>query len=100
MKDLKHILSLLLLLVTILFCLGLEVYTNYSNPVCNTELTSQQEGEENIVLQNDDLIEDEYFNQDLDVDPFVEPLLLVPFSNKLIVFKEYSLSNWQPPKFC
>lgn len=91
---------MLLLLVAMLFCLGLEVYTNYSNPVCNTELTSQQEGEENIVIQNDDVIEDENFHQDHDVNHFVDPLLLIPFSNKLFLLKEYTFSNWQPPKFC
>lgn len=96
----KHILFRLLFLVAILFCLGLEVYTHYGTPVCNTELTSQQDGEENIVLPNGDSIEDENFNQEHDANPFVEPLILMPISNKLPLLKEYSISNWQPPKFC
>ena len=98
MKASKNILFRLLFLSAILFCLGLEVYTYYNTPVCNTELSSELNCEENNVLSSVDSFEDDHINQ---VDePFysVEQKLLIPFSNDLFLLNEFSVSSWQPPK--
>lgn len=98
MKISKHIFFRLLFLVAVLFCLGLEVYTNYSTFVCNTALSSNQDSEENIDFSNTDSIEDENINQGHCIIHLVEQLMLIPFSNELLLLKEHHFLSWQPPK--
>lgn len=98
MKVSKHILFRLLFLTAILFCLGLEVYTYYNTPVCNTELSSELNCEANNVLSSVDSFDDDHINQ---VDePFysVEQKVHLSFSNDSFLLNKFSISNWQPPK--
>lgn len=63
MKVSKHILFRFLFLIAVLFCLGLEVYSNYSSPFYNTELSAELNCEENNGLSSVDSFEDEHINQ-------------------------------------
>jgi len=83
----------------VLFCLGLEVYTNYNTLVCNTELSSEQNREDNHVLSGADSFEDDHINQVHEPFFFVEQRVLIPNSNAPFLFIDFSFSSWQPPKF-
>lgn len=98
MKVSKHILFRLLFLTAVLFCLGLEVYTDYSTPVCNTELSSELNCEENNVFSNVDTFEDDHINQVHEPSYFVEQLIVIPVSNDSFLLKEFFFLSWQPPK--
>ncbi len=98
MKVSKHILFRLLFLTAVLFCLGLEVYTYYNTPICNTELFSEQNCEDNNVLSEVDSFEDDHINQVHEPIYFVEQLIVIPISNDSFLLKEFSFSSWQPPK--
>jgi len=98
MKVSKHILFRLLFLTAVLFCLGLEVYTNYNTPVCNIELSSEQNREDNNVLSEVDSFEDDHINQVHEPFIFVEQRVLIPNSNAPFLLIDFSFSSWQPPK--
>lgn len=98
MKVSKHILFRLLFLTAVLICLGLEVYTYYNTPVCNTELSSEQNCEDNNVLSEVDSFGDDHINQVHEPFYFVEQLIVIPISNDSFLLKEFFFSSWQPPK--
>ncbi len=99
MKISKHILFRLLFLAAVLFCLGLEVYTYYNTPVCNTELASELNCEENNVFSGVDSFDDDHINQVDEPFYFAEQLVLIPISNVSFLLKDFSFSSWQPPKY-
>jgi hypothetical protein len=99
MKESKHILFRLLFLTAILFCLGLEVCTYYKTPACNTELSSELNCGENNVLSNVDSFDDDHINQVDGSFYWVEQKVFIPFSNDPFLLDEFSVQNWQPPKF-
>ena len=98
MKVSKHILFRLLFLTAVIFCLGLEVYTNYNTQICNTELSSGQECGENDVFSGIDSFNDDHINQINEPLCSVEQKVLIPFSNDSFLIKKFPISTWQPPK--
>ena len=100
MKLSRHILFRLLFFAAVLFCLGLEVYTYYNTSICNTELSSELNCEENNVPSDVDSFEDDHINQVYKPFYLVEPKVLIPNSNDMFLLKDFSFSSWQPPKFC
>jgi hypothetical protein len=99
MKESKHILFRLLFLIAILFCLGLEVYTYYNTPVCNMEVSSKQNCEDNNVLSEVDSFEDDHINQVYEPLYLDEQKIFIPFSNNDFLLNDFSFSSWQPPKY-
>ncbi len=99
MKVSKNILFRLLFLTAVLFCLGLEVYTYYKTPICNTELTSEQNCVDNNVLSEVDSFEDDHINQVNESSFFVLQLQIIPISNDSFLLNEFFFSSWQPPKY-
>ena len=86
-------------MTAVLFCLGLEVYNIYGTPVCNTELSSKLNCEDNNVLSEVDPFDDDHINQVHEPYYFVEQLIVIPISNDSFLLKEVFFSSWQPPKF-
>ena len=99
MKVSKHILFRLLFLTAVLFCLGLEVCTYYNSPVCNTELSSEQNCVASNVFSGVDSFEDDHINQVYEPFYLDEHKVLIPISNDEFLLNDFSFSSWQPPKY-
>lgn len=99
MKSPKHIVFRLSFLLIVLFCLVHEVYTYNNIPICNTELSSDQNYKDNNVFSNADSFEDDHINQTHALSNFVNQLITIPISKDTFLLKEFSFSNWKPPKY-
>jgi len=99
MKSPKLIVFRLLFLLTVLFCLVLEVYTNNNIPICNTELSSDQNYKDTNVISNVDSFEDDHINQTHVLSDFVNQLITISISKDTFLLKEFTISNWKPPKY-
>lgn len=99
MKASKHILFRLLFLTAVLFCLGLEVYSYYSSPICNKELSSELNCQDKNVSYCVDSFEDDHINQVYEPTCFVAQQVPITSINDSFLLFEFSFSNWQPPKF-
>jgi len=99
MKSPKLIVFRLLFLLTVLFCLVLEVYTNNNIPTCNTELSSDQNYKDTNVIYNVDSFEDDHINQTHVLSDFVNQLITISISKDTFLLKEFTISNWKPPKY-
>jgi len=99
MKVSKHIIFRLLFLTAVLFCLGLEVHTYYNTPICNTELSSELNCEDNNVFSSADLLDDEHINKVYEPFHLVEQKVFIPISNDLFLLNDFSFPSWQPPKY-
>lgn len=99
MKSSSHIVFRLLFLLTVFFCLVLEAYAFDNIPICNTELSSDQKCKDNSVFSYADSFEDDHINQVHAPFYFVKQLLFLSISNYSYLAKEFTLSNWKPPKY-
>ena len=99
MKVTKHILFRLLFLFAVLFCLGLEAYSYYNSPICNIELSSERNCEENNVFSSTDTLEDDHINQAYKPFYLDDQNVLIPILNDEFLLQYFSFSSWQPPKY-
>lgn len=99
MIRLKHIVFRMLFLLTVLICSALEVYTYNNIPVCNTELSSNQNYEDNSAFSDVDPFEDEHINQTHVLFGFDNQQLTISISKDTFLLIEFSFSNWKPPKY-
>ncbi len=99
MKGSKYIVIRLLFLITILLCLGLEVFT-YSHPViCNIETSSEQKNEDNNIFSKIDSFENDHIIQVQTTSNVDKQLILISISKDSFLFNELSFSSWKPPKY-
>lgn len=99
MKGLKHIVFRLLFLITLFFCLGLEVYTNNSTPGYKIELSSELNYKDNNIISGVDSSEDDHINQTHAFPDFVKQLTVISISNDSHSSREFIVSSWKPPKY-
>jgi hypothetical protein len=99
MKGSKFLLFRLFFLITVLLCLGLDVYSYYKTPICNTEISSDQKNEVNDFFSKFDSFENDLIVQvQLPFNVFKQRIFLSIF-NDSIVFKEFTFPSWKPPKY-
>lgn len=98
MKVTKHILFRLLFLTTVLFCLGLEVYSEYNSPSYCIENSENGNCTDNILNLDIDAFDDDHINQTYETFWIAERLTCLPISNNPILGHIFSFSNWQPPQ--
>jgi hypothetical protein len=84
--------------MTILFCLGLEVYSYYNVPASNIEVSAEMDCIDNITFPGVDSFEDDHVIQVYEPFFLDEQKVLIPNSNDEFILKEFSFTNWQPPK--
>lgn len=99
MIRLKHIVFRTLFLLTVLFCSVLEVYTINNIPICNTELASDQNYEDNSAFSDVDPFEYDHINQTHMHSDFDNQQLTISISKDTFQLKEFTFSNWKPPKY-
>jgi hypothetical protein len=99
MKESKHIIFRLLFLITVLLCLGLEVYTYYNTTVCNTELSSEINCEQKNVFSIVDSFDHDPIIKVSEPSYLVEQKVLILISNDLFLLTNFSFPSWQPPKY-
>jgi hypothetical protein len=99
MKSPKHIAFRSLFLIIVLFCLGQEVYAYSRTAVINTELSSDLNYLDNSVSTNVDSFEDDHINQTHLPAGFDKQRITISLSKDSFLLKEFTISNWKPPKF-
>jgi len=98
MKVTKHIVFRFLFLIAVLFSLGVEVYSNYTFPTYNMELSEELNVEDNNLNSDIDSFDDDHINQTQEKLLIGEKLTCLTISNNLFIIPEFSFSNWQPPQ--
>lgn len=98
MKETKHILFRLLFLITVLFCLGLEVYSESDSPVNSVELSEKMNCADNIVSLDIDAFDDDHMSKPYETFWIAERHTCLPIPNNPFLGHLFSLSNWQPPQ--
>jgi hypothetical protein len=99
MKMQKNILFRLLFIAAVLFCLGLEVHSDYNTLVCNVELSSGMNCEDNNLSSDVDAFDDDHINQVHELNLVAEPVFWIPTPKYIFLLPEFSYSGWQPPKY-
>lgn len=98
MKIAKHILFRVLFIIAVLFCLGLEVYSEYESPAYSVELSEKMNCTDNITSLDSDAFDDDHLYQTYETFWIAERLSCLPASNNLFPGHKFSFSNWQPPQ--
>lgn len=98
MKVTKHILFRFIFLITVLSCLGLEVYSEYYSPANSVELSEQINNTDNIFSIDIDAFDDDHMNQTHETFWVAERLTCLPIPKNRFPEHKFSYTNWQPPK--
>jgi len=98
MKIAKHILFRILFIIAVLFCLGLEVYSEYHSPAHNVELSEKMNCTDNIASLDSDAFDDDHMNQTYEIFWMAERISYLPITNNPFRGHEFSFANWQPPQ--
>jgi len=98
MKATKHILFRFIFLITVLFCLGLEVYSEYYSPAYSIELSEKMNCADNIFNLDIDAFDDDHMSQTYETFWIAERLTCLPIPNNPFLGHIFSFSNWQPPQ--
>jgi len=98
MKTFENIAIRLILLLAVLFCLGLDVYTDYNSPIYTIELSADANVVDDGLDSNSDISDELQMDLVYDFSSINEPILRIPNSKKLILTQNYTFSNWQPPR--
>lgn len=98
MKTAKHILFRVLFIIAVLFCLGLEVYSEYDSPAYSVEFSEKVNCTDNILSLDFDAFDDDHMNQTFETFGIAERLTCLPNPNNPFLGHLFSLSNWQPPQ--
>jgi hypothetical protein len=84
--------------MTVLFCLGLEVYSYYNAPASYIEVSAEMDCVDNISFSVVDSFEDDHVIQVYEPFYLDEQKVHLPISNDSFLLKEFSFTSWQPPK--
>lgn len=98
MKISEKIVIRLAFLLAVLFCLGLEVYSDYNTPICTVELSSEANVPDNGLNSDVDAFDDNQMNAVDEYSSIIEPMFRLPKSKDLFSLQKFTSSNWQPPK--
>ncbi len=98
MKVTKHILFRLLFLTAILFCLGLEVYSELASPIHNVELSENMNLTDNKLNSDIDAFDDDHIFHTPEKFCMLEKQTCLTNSNNLHIITDFIFKNWQPPQ--
>lgn len=84
--------------MSLLFCLGLEVYSNSDVPSNGIEISAERSCEDNNILSEGDSFDDDHINKVAEPYLVPESLKWIPVSYSHFLLIQFSYSNWQPPK--
>jgi hypothetical protein len=98
MKIPEKILIRLIFLMAVLFCLGLEIYSDYNSSICTVELSVEASVSDKGLNSNVDVFDDSNLNQFHEFSSGFEPGFRLPILNDFFVFQEYNVASWQPPR--
>jgi hypothetical protein len=98
MKVTKHILFRLLFLTAILFCLGLEVYSEFASPAYNVELSVILNSTDNNLNSDIDAFDDDHIIQAPEIFWMVEKLTCLSISANPLIIADFTFKNGQPPQ--
>jgi hypothetical protein len=99
MKKLEKIVIRLTFLLAVIFCLELEVYSDYPSSACSMELSSASNLVDHGLNSEDDTFDDHQMNQCQEFGWVTEPMFRLPNSQKLFLMQNYSFLKGQPPKY-
>lgn len=98
MKIPKMIVFRVTFLLAVLFCLGLEVYSDYSTTICTVEISAEANTVDIGLNLDVDAFDDNLMNEVQEFSSIIEPTFRLPLSKDLFPLQKYTFSNWQPPK--
>jgi hypothetical protein len=98
MKVTKHILFRLLFLTAILFCLGLEVYSEFASPTYNVELSENLNSLDNNFNSDIDAFDDDHIIQTPEKFWMVEKQIFLTISANPFIIADFTFKNGQPPQ--
>ena len=84
--------------MSVLFCLGLEVYSYSGVPSYDIEISDERSCEDNNILSDVDSFDDDHINQVIEPCFVAESLTWIQVSGNGFLLTQFSYSNWQPPK--
>jgi hypothetical protein len=98
MKVTKHILFRFLFLTALLFCLGLEVYSEFVSPAYNVELSENFNSTDNNLNSDIDAFDDDHIIQAPEKFWVIEKLTCLTVTYYPHIIAEFTFKNWQPPQ--
>jgi predicted transglutaminase-like cysteine proteinase len=98
MKATTHKLFRLLFLTAVLFCLGLEVYSEFASPTYNVELSENLNSVDNNFNSDIDAFDDDHIIQAQEKFWMVEKLTCLTISSNPLIIADFTFKNWQPPQ--
>jgi predicted transglutaminase-like cysteine proteinase len=98
MKVTKHILFRFIFLTAFLFCLGLEVYSEYSSPSYKVELSENLNSVDNNFNTDIDAFDDDHMVQSPEKYWMLQKLTCLTISNNKFIIADFTFKNWQPPQ--
>ena len=98
MKRQRKILFRFIFLLAIVYCFGINAYSNYNMQPNSVVLPTGGNSEENIFFSDVDFFDDEQINQIFEFITAVDSVYWIPFTQSCFLISRYPTSIWQPPK--
>ncbi len=98
MKIHRKILFRIIFLLAVLFCYGINVYSNYNVHSYSIEQTAGTNTVENSLSSDIDSSNEDQNNQFDEFDCIGKPIFQIPNTNNYFSTYNFCFSVWQPPK--
>ena len=98
MRILKNILFKFVILLAVLFCLGLDVYSDRINQKLNSEYSLVADCVVETSISDNDPIDNDEINYAIEFNSAVNCTSRIPIARIIFLFSNFSRSSWQPPK--